>query len=278
LKRFDLAGRSAVVTAGGTGMGYYMARGLARSGARVLIASRREKVLIESAQRLRQESGGEILHLRVDLRDRASICAFTAKAIEMLGGVDVFLGNAATSQEDFQMLDTVTDASIDSFFQINVSSIIEMMRAFLPHMRKQKWGRIILSSSTTSLTPLARAGMCLYTATKGALNSLARTAAAEAGHDGITVNAVLFGMYMTEMSRDYVAHLNQESPGAGKAFMDAIASMTALGRIGLSDEPEGIIQFLASNASSYITGANIVADGGHSIMGQPSPPPESPAI
>jgi NAD(P)-dependent dehydrogenase (short-subunit alcohol dehydrogenase family) len=143
-------------------------------------------------------------------------------------------------------------------------------------MRAQKWGRIIFSSSGTSAAPLPQAGMTLYTATKGALNAIARTAACETGHDGITVNSVLYGMYMTEMSYAYMDHLESQKPGEGKAFADRVSSMTSLGRIGRVDEPEGVIQFLASDAASYVTGANIVADGGNSIIGAPNPPPPIP--
>ena len=92
--KFDLTGRTAVVTAGATGMGYYMARGLARSGAKVVIAQRSQEIVEASAQRLREESGGEIIAETVDLADRKSVQAFNRRVLAQLGHVDIFLGNA----------------------------------------------------------------------------------------------------------------------------------------------------------------------------------------
>ena len=271
-KKFDLTGRTAVITAGGTGLGYYQTRGLLGAGAKVLIASRNEQTLASSAAKLREETNGEVAYATVDLADRESIRRFCEKALDLLGRVDIFVGNAA--QDYLEPIENVTPGHIDAIFQVNVSSIIEMMQAFLPGMRANKWGRIILSSSTTSINPPA--GLTIYTATKGALNSLTKSAAVEAGHDGITVNGVLFGMYTTQLAMDAMAKLDALQPGGGAAFVKAVASLTALGRLGRPDEVEGLFQFLASDASSYITGSHIVASGGHSIMGQAISPPENP--
>jgi NAD(P)-dependent dehydrogenase (short-subunit alcohol dehydrogenase family) len=274
--KFDLTGRTAVVTAGATGMGYYMARGLARSGAKVLIAQRRADVLATSAERLRNESGGEILTDTVDLRDRSSTAAFNQRALEKLGGsVDIFIGNAAL--DTWQHADKVTNEVIDSMFQVNVSSILEMIRDFLPGMRSKRWGRIILSSSTTTLAASPHEGMTVYAATKGALNSIAHTVATEVGHDGITCNSIVLGMYLTELLQAHLdAVKNTQGKEAVKAFNDAMASMTACGRVGRPDEVEGLIQLLASDAGAYITGANLCADGGLGVMLRPNPPPENP--
>lgn len=275
-KKFDLTGRTAVVTAGGTGMGYYMARGLARSGARVLIAQRREDVVKAAAAKLSEESGTTVLFDTVDLADRASIASFNARALNKLGGgVDIFLGNAA--QDMFEPVDKITDKTLDQLFQINVSSIIEMMRAFVPGMRKKRWGRIMFSSSTTSLAAAAQEGMGSYTLTKGALNSFAQTAAVELGHDGITVNSIVFGMYVTSMVAQHMALLEKaHGKEVVKAFTDSFTSMTARGRLGRPDEVEGLIQLLASDAGGYITGTNLCADGGMAIMLRPNPPPADP--
>jgi NAD(P)-dependent dehydrogenase (short-subunit alcohol dehydrogenase family) len=273
--KFDLTGRTAVVTAGGTGMGYYMARGLARSGARVLIAARRENVLKDAAARLGEESGGEIHYATVDLGDRDSIAKFTDCVLDRLGQVDIFIGNAA--QDIFEPMDNISDAAVDTMFQVNVGANIQIMRAFLPLMRKQRWGRIIFSSSASTLAATAQEGIGVYTATKGALNSLVHTAAAETGHDGITVNCLLLGTYVTDMLAGFLAKVEKKDGKAGvKAVVDSMASITARGRLGRPDEVEGVIQLLASEAGSYVTGANLVIDGGQSIMLRPNPPPEFP--
>ena len=275
--KFDLTGRTAVVTAGATGMGYYMARGLARSGAKVVIAQRTKDIVEASAKRLREESkgGGEIIAETVDLADRKSVHAFNQRVLAQLGHVDIFLGNAG--QDNFEPIEKLSGEMIDQTFQVNVVSIMEMMRDFVPGMRKQRWGRIMFSSSTTSLAAAAQEGMASYTASKGALNSLAHTAAVELGHDGITVNCIVWGMYVTEMVQRHMTLL-EETRGkeAVKAFFDSFSSMTARGRLGRPDEVEGLIQLLASDAGGYITGTNLCADGGMAIMLRPNMPPADP--
>jgi NAD(P)-dependent dehydrogenase (short-subunit alcohol dehydrogenase family) len=274
--KFDLTGRTAVVTAGATGLGYYMARGLARSGAKVLIAQRRDDVVSAAAEQLREESGGEVLHDTVDLGDRASIKAFAQRALEALGGrVDIFVGNAA--QLLFEPVDVISDDTIDQAFQVNVSSNIELMRAFLPGMRQQRWGRIIFSSSTTSIAAAYQEHQAAYIATKGALNSLTRAIAVETGADGITCNAIVLGLHMTELFQSHVDALEEaQGKDAVRAFTDSFSSMIPVGRIGRPDEVEGVVQFLASQAGSYITGSNLVADGGMAVMLRPNTPPAEP--
>jgi NAD(P)-dependent dehydrogenase (short-subunit alcohol dehydrogenase family) len=273
--KFDLRGRTAVVTAGGTGMGYFMSRGLARSGAQVLIAARRETILKAAAAKLTQETGTTVHFDTVDLADRASIKTFNQRALEKLGTVDIFIGNAA--QDLWEPADKVTENAIDTMFQVNVSSIMEMIRDFLPGMRQKKWGRILFSSSTTSIAASAQEGMSTYTATKGALNSLAHTIAVEGGHDGITCNSIILGMYVTDMLAEHLQMVEKaHGKEAAKAFTDSFASMVARGRLGRPDEVEGLIQLLASDAGGYITGSNLVADGGMAIMLRPNPPPAEP--
>lgn len=276
LQKFDLSGRNALVTGGATGLGYYMARGLLRSGANVMLAARREDVLQEAASKLQTESdSGEVFCHRVDLSDRESIASLTRHAIETLETVDIFIGNAA--QDAFEPIEQITNSAIDQMFQVNVSANIELVRALLPGMRQRKWGRIMFSSSTTSVASSAEDNMAVYSATKSALNAFARVAAAEAGHDGVTVNSLLLGSFVTEMLEALLQQLRDANgPEAAQGFLDSIASMNALGRWARADEVEGLIQFVASDAASYLTGASLTYDGGFSMMLRPHTPPPNP--
>jgi NAD(P)-dependent dehydrogenase (short-subunit alcohol dehydrogenase family) len=271
-KKFDLTGRTAVVTGGGTGLGYFMARGLARSGATVVLAARRESVLKEAADKMAAEAPqGHVEYATVDLGDRDSIDDFARATIERFGGIDILIGNAGADL--FEPVDQISYANFDQVMQINVAANIALMRAYVPHMRQQKWGRIMFSSSATSLAGSAQEGMSVYTAAKGGLNAFARTAAAELGHDNITVNSVVFGMYLTDMVKE---HLKVVEAAAGidavRGFEVSFASMTAAGRLGDCQEVEGLAQLLASDAGSYITGSNLVIDGGMSAMLRPNEP------
>ncbi|MET0988025.1 MAG: SDR family NAD(P)-dependent oxidoreductase [Steroidobacteraceae bacterium] len=275
-KKFDLSGKTALVTGGGTGIGYYMTRGLMRSGARVMIAARRGEVLEQAAAKLRSESkAGSVCSHTVDLSRRESIKALAEHAIKTLDGVDIFIGNAA--QDVFESVEKISDAVIDQLFQVNTSANIELVRVFLPGMRRKKWGRILFSSAGASVAASAQDSMAIYSATKAALNSFARTTAAEAGHDGVTVNSLILGGYITPMMAEHLALLEKtQGREVAKSFTDGFASMMALGRMGRCDEVEGIIQLLASDAGSFITGTSLAVDGGLGIMLRPHTPPEHP--
>jgi NAD(P)-dependent dehydrogenase (short-subunit alcohol dehydrogenase family) len=268
-KKFDLSGKNAVVTAGGTGLGFHIAKALALSGARVLICSRREAILRQAAERLMDHPLiHDVRYLTVDLNDRESTANFAAHAIADMGNVDIFVGNAA--EVAMEHVDRITDGAIDRILRVNFASNVELFRAFLPGMREKRWGRFIFSSTVGSIASSAHEGMAMYGATKGAINAFVRTAATETGHDRITVNALVLGFYFTEMMRESAAQLDMLQPGAGQAFIDDYSAMAALGRLGNPEEVEGMIQLLASDAGSYITGSSVVIDGGMSIMLRPN--------
>jgi 3-oxoacyl-[acyl-carrier protein] reductase len=269
---FDLHGRAAVVTGGATGLGFHITRALARSGATVLIGARRENLLREASEQLSTDPlVGKILYKPVDLGDRASIAAFADYARVELGKVDIYVGNAG--QDMLQPIESITDQAIDQMMQVNLSANVELVRAFLPGMRERQWGRIIFISSALTVCSSPHEGAGMYTAVKGALNAFTRTAAAEVGHDGITVNSLIMGMYLTDIVRNIFKGMDAtHGPGSGDAARNSITAMTALGRLGEAREVEGLIQLLASDAGGYITGTNLAIDGGMTIMLRPNPP------
>ena len=262
--KFDLTGKSAVVTGGGTGIGYNIARALVTSGANVLICSRREDVLKDSVEKLNSDpdAKGEVSYKVFDLSDRTLIDELANHAIETFGGVDIFVGNAG--QDLLGPIDTISDEVVDMSMQVNFSSNVALFRKFLPYMRQRKWGRVILSSSSASMACPCAEGMSAYAASKGAMNAYTRAAAAETGHDNITVNSLLLGVFMTKMLADVVAQVGEE-------FVRGYKEMTSLGRLAECEEVEGLIQLLASDAGSYITGACLAIDGGLTAMLKPNP-------
>jgi NAD(P)-dependent dehydrogenase (short-subunit alcohol dehydrogenase family) len=269
--KFDLAGKTALVTGGATGLGYHMTKALADAGATVLIAARREAVLCESAERLNSDAGiGRRVHWRrVDLGDRASVAELASHALERFGGIDIYVGNAAL---DFHMhVEDIKDDAMDLMLQANIASNVALVRAFLPGMRARKWGRVIFSSSATTGAASPFEGASLYTAVKGALNAFTRTLATEVGHDNITANALILGFFVTDMVTHAQDHIRAaEGDAAAHKFLEDFVGMTALGRGGRPEELEGLIQLLASDAGSFITGSCLVVDGGLSIMLRPN--------
>lgn len=270
-KMFDLGGKTALVTGGGTGLGYHMTRGLVRSGATVLIASRRTEVLREAAERLNSERQGvgNVRWHPVDLNDRGSVSGLAEHALQTLGRVDIYIGNAG--QDINEHILNVKDASIDQLMQVNISANVELVRALLPGMKANRWGRVMFSSSVSTVVASPHEGISMYTATKGALNAFTRTLAAEVGHFNITANSLVIGFFVTDLVR-HAEELLRKTQGeeAARRFMQEFVGMTALGRAGQPEELEGLVQLLASDAGSYITGTNLVIDGGMSIMLRPN--------
>jgi NAD(P)-dependent dehydrogenase (short-subunit alcohol dehydrogenase family) len=230
-----------------------------------MIMARREDVLKDAAQKLSAESeGNEVLYQRLDLGDRATIKESAREALGVLGGVDIFIGNAA--QDCLEPLDRITEETVDHAMQVNFTSNVSLVKAFLPGMRAKRWGRIIFSSSAASLAAGPHIGLATYSATKAAINAYTRVAAAEAGCDGITVNSLILGMFLTDMAKQVAEMKESEEAAAGKAFIDQFVSSSALRRLGECEEVEGVVQLLASDAGSFITGACLAVDGGLSAM------------
>jgi 3-hydroxybutyrate dehydrogenase len=171
-------------------------------------------------------------------------------------------------------VEQIDQTSLDAMMEVNISANLHLLRAFLPGMRAKKWGRVLFSSSATSVQASPHEGIGMYTAVKGALNAFTRTAAAESGHDGVTVNSLILGLYRTELAEELAESLDaQHGAGAGKAYLDSYSCMTALGRLGRCDEVEGVVQLLASDAGGYITGTNLAIDGGLTAMIRPNAVP-----
>jgi len=195
--------------------------------------------------------------------------ALVDHALSDHGGVDILIGNAG--QDHNQHLPDITNEAIDQIMQVNVSANVELVRALAPGMRERRWGRILFSSSVSTVVSSPHEGISMYTATKSALNGLTRTLAAELGHDRITVNALVIGFFVTDMVREAEEMLRKtQGEDAAAKFMEDFVGMSALGRAGHPSELEGLIQMLASDAGSYITGSNLVVDGGMAIMLRPN--------
>ena len=279
LDKFDLTGKTAVITGGGTGLGYAMSRGLLLLGAKVLIAARREDVLRNAAAKLKSEcSTDSVLFHTVDLNDRDSVKAFADYAQRTLGGVDIFIGNAGNGLA--KPVEAINDTELDDCVRVNFTANFELARYFLPTMRERRWGRILFSSSTSAiLSPGALVGVSVYAPMKAAVCSLARTLAMEVSAEGVNVNALVLGTYPTDINIAKKTDL-EEGMGhdVGNQYVEQMKVNTAVGRLGIPREVEGLVQLLATDAGSFITGQSIAVDGGMSSMIWANPPVKDPVI
>lgn len=247
---FDLHGRVALVTGGSKGLGRVMAVALARAGADVAVASRTQSDLDVVAAELRR-FGVRALAVAADVTSEASVAAMVRRVLAEFGRVDILVNNAGVGST--VAVTEMDPAYWDSVMSINVRAPMLCCKHVGPHMFERRSGKVINVASVMS-TRVARY-MSAYCASKAALLHFTRTLALEWVRHGIQVNALCPGYFLTDMNREFFASER------GKAF----AADLPAGRLGRGEELEGAVVFLASEASSYVTGSALYIDGGHSL-------------
>ncbi len=242
---FSLAGSRAVVTGASRGIGAAVARALDRAGARLALVARDRQALEEVADTL----GNDAFILPADLGRPESPGLVATGALEALGAVDILVNNAALAAR----LDTIeTDAAlIDELLAVNVRGPLLLTAALLPSMLAQGGGSIVNLSSVSGLVGTPR--RAAYAATKGAIDAMTRSLAAELGPKGIRVNSVAPGVVDTAMWAK-----NKSVPGV----VEDIEAKTPLRRFGQPEEVADVVVFLCSRAARFVTGETVAADGG----------------
>lgn len=247
---FDMTGKLALVTGGGTGLGRQFAITLARAGATVILGARRVEPLQETATAIR-ERGGTAHCIALDVADAAAVHA-AFKAIDDIGALDVIVNNAGSAVAG-SLLD-FTDEDWDRLMDVNVKGAWHVARAAVKQMIARGRGGAIINVASV-LGSAVQKGTGNYPASKAALLHLTRTMAVEWARYGVRVNALAPGYFRTEMSDGYV------SSEGGKAMMQRMP----MRRLGEPTELDGALLLLASQASSYMTGSVIAVDGGLSL-------------
>ncbi len=246
---FDLHSRVALVTGGSRGLGFAMARGLAKAGARVVINGLSEDNLAKAEAALKAE-GLPVAAARFDATDRAAIPGGIKAAEDAFGApIDILVNNAGLNRrapilelkaEDW---DFVVNADLTAPFLI--------AKAVAPGMIERRWGKIVNVASIASF--IARPGIPAYIAAKAGLAMLTRAMAVEWAPHNVQANAIAPGYFKTDLT----------APFRDNAQMNAwIVDKTPAKRWGLPEELAGIAVFLASDASNFVTGQTITVDGG----------------
>ena len=251
--------RVAIVTGASRGLGEGIARAMAKEGASVVLFSRDIQRLQKHEKDIRN-LGQKAIAFKVDVADASQVDQAVQEVLKMFGRVDILVNNAAIapSVPFVEMPDEVRDSVID----VNIKGVWNCTKAVVPSMLKHKYGKIINISSVTG-PRVSGKGMTIYSASKGAVSGFTRSLALEVAEHGINVNAICPGSFDTPMMRsvakprgwasedDYIRELGKEIP---------------LGRLGSIEEMGDLAVFLASEKAKYITGAEIIIDGGNIIQ------------
>jgi 3-oxoacyl-[acyl-carrier protein] reductase len=257
-----LKGKVAVVTGSSKGIGYSIASALAREGCQVVISARRKDDL-EKAAAAMQGANGNVHSVVADVNKADDIKRLIDETVKKFGTIHILVNNAGGIGR-FAAFEDLSDEEWMALFQLNLLSAVRACRAALPWMQKQKWGRIINISSESGTQPDAL--MPHYNASKAALNNLTKSLSKAYGKDNILVNTVSPAFIRTPLVEEMLAEqarlhgLSIEL--AERNFLAENRPNIVLGRAGRSDETAGIVVFLASEQSSFITGANYRVDGG----------------
>jgi NAD(P)-dependent dehydrogenase (short-subunit alcohol dehydrogenase family) len=243
-----LAGKIAVVTGGSSGIGRAAVLALAREGARVMVASRRTAESEETV-RLAAEAGGQARFIRTDVTQREEVEALIQKTVEVWGRLDCAFNNAGITGEMARTADC-TEENWHRTLAANLTSVWLSMKYEIRQMLKQGGGVIVNNASVAGLVGMR--GGPAYSASKGGVIQLTRTAALEYAKTGIRVNAVCPGYIETPLLEPYA------NPDL-EAFIRRIQPM---GRLGTAEEVAGAVVWLCSDAASFVTGHPLVIDGG----------------
>jgi 3-oxoacyl-[acyl-carrier protein] reductase len=244
------AGKTAIVTGGGAGIGFAVARAFARAGAKVAIAGRTKDTLVRSAA-LIEEMDGEVLVIPADVAAPADCARIVAQTVERFGAADILVNNAAHFAL-VPLLDADAEAAA-RFFSVNVAGPLHCARAFAAQALAQgRGGTIVNVSSIAGSRPAPGCG--LYSASKAALDMLTRSMALEWGPKGLRVNAVAPGHVATEgVLEDFQAGRLDEAK--------MLASIPARRIADVDDIAEAVL-FLSSDAARHVMGQVLTVDGG----------------
>jgi gluconate 5-dehydrogenase len=249
LNPFDLSGRRALVTGGGSGLGFAIARGLARAGAAVVINGRNRDKLDAAAAELERDGAAPDV-APFDVTDASAVAGAIA-ALEHEAPIDILVNNAAINQR--APLDQFADADWRALMAANLDGPFFVTRALVPAMKSRRRGKIVNVCSLAS--DIGRPNIVPYATSKGGLRMLTRALAVELAPFNIQVNGITPGFFRTEMNAALVADAE---------FSAWVARRTPAGRWGDPHEVAGAAVFLASSAADYVTGHLLAVDGGFS--------------
>lgn len=248
-EKFDLTGKVAIITGASKGIGEAMARGMAEFGATVVVSSRKQEAVDAVAKQFKSE-GLSAIGIECHVGKQEDREALVNKVVEQYGRIDILVNNAGTNPY-YGPIHKMPENIYQKTMDINLNSTIALSNLVFPIMKKQNSGSIIHISSIEGIHPSKM--MTAYNLSKAAMIMLGKNQAIEWGKYNIRVNTICPGYVRTKLT---------EALFVDEAKHESLKQNAALGRYATPDEMAGLALFLASDASSYMTGSTIVNDGG----------------
>ncbi|WP_423922749.1 SDR family NAD(P)-dependent oxidoreductase [Candidatus Poriferisodalis sp.] len=254
----DLSGRVALVTGASKGIGKASVQLLADHGATVGFCARGPQAVFELATYRPPSGPGSVHGFFGDMSETDAVQEILEVATSEMGPIDILINNVGASpSRNFLYM---TDEDWTELHQLNLMSAVRCTRFCLPHMREQKWGRIIMIASGAAFSP--NAALIDYAATKAAMVATAKALAGKYGADNVLTNTVVPGLIRTDMWERAAAEIAEASSTDAEAIFARNSTGVPLGRYGTAEEVASGVVFLASSAANYINGTCLTIDGG----------------
>jgi 3-oxoacyl-[acyl-carrier protein] reductase len=253
-----LKNKVALVAAASQGLGRAAAEALASEGARVAVFSRSKEKIEKAAREIADKTGAEVAAFEADVSHAGDIQRVVRQTVERFGALHILVSNAGGPP--VETFDRLTEEQWAEGVQLTMMSTIRLIREALPLMQKQRWGRVITVNSIAGKQPIDN--LVISSSIRPGLIGLQRVLATKYAKEGILFNTICPGLIFTDRQRQIAEKQIAETGATLDEIMSKTASTIPIGRLGTVEEFANVVAFLASERSSYITGATISVDGG----------------
>jgi 3-oxoacyl-[acyl-carrier protein] reductase len=249
----------ALVAASSSGLGKAAAFQLSREGVKLAICARNEANLSKAREDIAAETGGVVQAYPIDVTQKDQVESMVADIVTSLGSLDILVCNAGGPPAGF--VDDFTPDDYRKAVELNLMSTISLCYEAVPHMKKNRWGRIVCIASVSAKQPIAN--LILSNTARAGVLGFAKSLSEQVAPYGITVNAVCPGYTKTERVGDLAQSFADSGKGTPEDFYKMIEASIPMNRLGTTEEFAHTVAFLASEGAGYITGVALQIDGGY---------------